>query len=225
VVPQTVAAASGGEGAPQVPVSADVARLVRDVARRYRVTAFLVFAAVYATTIARFSDATRVPVAVASHGRGAPGLARVAGVFSTLFVLPTDLTGDTSFGEFLTRLHPTYRACLANRNVTLAELALERKLSREPFFRHVISYHPAGFAVRDFAGMPAAMDIVSAKPAPNELEFHVREVADAYVLQLRFDPAVLDAGAARAVLDDFGRRLASFATDPDRGVAPAAVRA
>jgi hypothetical protein len=222
VVPGAAPAAGGGGAAVQASVCADVSRLIRDVARRHRVTAFLVFAAVYAATIGRFSGASRVPVASAFHGRRTPELKRVAGVFATMFVLPADLTGDPSFSEFLARLHETYRACLANRNITLEDLALERKLTREPFFRHVISYHPESFTVSGFAGLPAVMDLISGKPAPTELEFHVRELADSFALQLRFDPAVLDAGAARTVLGAFGQLLASLAASPERSVASAA---
>lgn len=218
VVPGGAPAADPDGPAVRASVCADVSRLIRGVARRHRVTAFLVFAAVYAITIAWFSGASRIPVASAFHGRTRPEFKRVAGLFATMLVLRADLTGDPSFSELLARMRQTYRDCLANQNITLEELALERKLSREPFFRHVISYHPASFALSGFARMPAAMDLVSVKPAPNELEFHVRELADSFALQLRFNPGVLDAGSARTVLDVFGQLLASLAADPGRSV-------
>lgn len=218
MVPGAAPAADGRATAVQASVGAEVSRLVRDVARRHGVTAFLVFTAVYAATIARFSGASLVPVACAVHGRRTPELKRVAGVFTTMLVLPADLAGDPSFGEFLSRLHRTYRGGQAYRNVTLEDLALERKLTREPFFRHVISYHPAAFTVSGFAGLPADMDLMSGKPAPTELEFHVRELADSFTLQLRFDPRVLDTAAARTVLGSFGQLLASLAEDPERPV-------
>lgn len=210
--------ADGGT-AVRASVPPDISRLIRGVARRHLVTPFLVFAAVYAATIARFSDASLVPIASAFHGRPARGLKRVAGLFATMLVLRADLTGDPSFAEFLARMRQTYLDCLANQNATLEELALERPLSRAPFFRHVISYHPASFTISGFGGMPATMDLVSGKPLPNELEFHVRELADSFALQLRFDPAVLDAGSARVVLDAFSELLASLAADPERPAA------
>lgn len=216
------AAGPDGSGHPtaQAPVSADVSRLVREAARRHHVTVFLVFAAVYAITIGWFSGASLVPVASAFHGRRTPALKGVAGVFTTMFVLPANLTGDPSFSGFLSRLVQTYRVCLANRNVLLEELALERKLTREPFFRHAISYHPVGFTVSDFAGMPAAMDLISAKHVANELELHVRELPDSsFALQLRFDPAVLGAASAQIVLGAYGRLLASLTASPERSIA------
>ena len=66
--------------------------------------------------------------------------------------------------------------------------------------------------------MPAAMDLLSGKPAPNELEFHVRELDGSFALQLRFDPAVLDSGSARTVLGAFSHSLASLAADPELSV-------
>lgn len=210
---------AGGATAVRASVPPGVSRLIRGVARRHRVTPFLVFAAVYAATIARFSGASVVPIASAFHGRPAQGLKGVAGLFATMLVLRADLTGDPSFAEFIARMRQTYRGCLANQNATLEELALERPLSREPFFRHVISYHPASFTVSSFGGMPADMDLVSGKPAPNELEFHVRELVGSFALQLRFDPAALDRDAAQTVLDALGQMLTSLAADPERLVA------
>jgi len=221
VIPGTATGPVRGEAAVHDVVSPDVARLIRDVARRHRVTAFLVTAAVYAVTIGRFSGIARVPVAVAAHGRTAPGLNRVAGLFATMFVLPADLAEEPSLSELLARLRETYRDCLAHRNIALEELTLERKLTREPFFRHMISYHPASFAVSRFAGLPAAMDLLSVKPSPNELELHVRELADSFALDLRFDPAVLNADEARTVLDAYGGLLACLAADPGGSVARA----
>lgn len=217
-VPGTYPEAAGAT-AVRASVPPAVSRLVRGVARRHQVTPFLVFAAVYAATIARFSGASVVPVASAFHGRPGQGLKRVAGLFATMLVLRADLTGDPPFAEFLARMRQTYRDCLANQNATLEELALERPLSREPFFRHVISYHPASFTVSGFGGILADMDLMSGKPAPNELEFHVRELSGSFALQLRFGQAVLDRGAARTVLDAFGQLLASLAADPERRVA------
>lgn len=213
--------AAGGETAVSALVPPDRSRLVREVARQHRVTPFLVFAAAYAATIARFSGASVVPVASAFHGRPDPGLKRVAGLFATMLVLRASMADDPSFAEFLARMRRTYRDCLAHQGATLEELALERPLSRPPFFRQVISYHPASFAVSSFGGMPAAMDLVSGKPAPNELEFHVRELADSFALQLRFDPAVLDGCSAGVFLDAFTRLLASLVADPERRVTAA----
>src|SRR5207244_42357 len=164
---------------------------------------FLVFAAVYAATISCFSGEPRVPVACSAHGRSAPDLKRTVGLFATMFVLHADLSGDPSFSDFLAKLRETYQVCRANRNIALEELTLERKLAREPFFGHLISYHPASFAVSSFAGMPAAMELISLKHVYNELELHVRELADEFVLQLRFDEAAMDAGFVRLVLVSF----------------------
>jgi hypothetical protein len=215
------APAAGGETAVSALVPPDLSRQLRGVAREHQVTPFLVFAASYAATIARFSGASAVPVGSAFHGRSAPGLKRVAGLFATMLVLRASLAGDPSFGEFLARMRRTYRDCLAHQNATLEELALERPLSRPPVFRQVISYHPASFAVSSFGDMPADMDLVSGKPVPNELEFHVRELADSFALQLRFDPAVLDDCSARVFLDALTRLLASVVADPERRVTAA----
>lgn len=220
VPPAALGTAPGADGgtAVEAAIPADRSRLIRGLARRHRVTPFLVFASVYAATIARFSGVSVVPVASSFHGRPAPALKRVAGLFATMLVLRADLTGDPPFAEFLARMRQAYRDCLANQNATLEELALERPLARAPFFRHVISYHPASFTVADFGGMPADMRLVSGKPAPNELEFHVRELADSFALQLRFDSAALDSTAAQDFLNAFDELLNSVTADPERSV-------
>lgn len=215
VVPGAVPAnGGGGADAARLVVGPEVSRLVREVARRFRTTPFLVFTAAYAATIGSFSGAVRIPVGTAYHGRTAPELKHVAGLFATMFVLDADLTGDPSFGDLLARLRERYRSALAHRTIALEELAMERKLTREPFFRHMISYHPASFAVSRFGGMPAAMELTSGKPTHHELEFHVRELPDSFDLQLRFDPSVLGTGSARTILGAFSQRLASLTAAP-----------
>lgn len=223
IVPGATPANGGGGGAAaRLPVDATVSRQVRRVAHRCQVTPFLVFTAVYAVTIGFFSGAVHIPVGTAYHGRTAPELKRAAGLFATMFVLDADLDGDPSFADLLARLRGRYRSALAHRNVALEDLAMERKLTREPFFRHMISYHPGSFAVSGFAGLPAAMDLISAKPTHHELEFHVRELPESFDLQLRFDPSVLGTSSARTVLDTYRQLLGALTAAPQQPVSTAA---
>jgi non-ribosomal peptide synthetase component F len=212
-------------GGPPLPRSVDnhtplhLSRQVRTVARGHQVTPFTVFAAAYAVAIGRLTGQEDIPLGTIHHGRTTPCLKRVAGMFATTLVLPTDLSGDPSFGELLRRLGGTYRQVMANRQVTLEELTSGRNLLQRPIFRHALSYHPARFAVSEFAGMPTAMDLLSTGGAHHELELHVRELDDSFALQLRFDPSAMDLGSARAVLDTFTLVLSDLASSPQRSIA------
>lgn len=74
-------------------------------------------------------------------------------------------------------------------------------------------------AMQDRTGVACASFPLSAAQLPLWL---IDRRAGKRALQLRFDPAVLDAGSARTVLGAFGQLLASLAANPERSVASAA---
>ncbi|MGW2962974.1 non-ribosomal peptide synthetase [Streptomyces sp. NPDC001220] len=116
-----------------------VADGVRELAQKYRVTPFMVLFAAFAALVSRHSGSRDVTVGVPMSGRTLQETEGLIGFFVNTVLLRTDLEGNPTFAELLSRVRGTTLEAYEHQgvpfDVLVDELRPERDLSRNPLFQ------------------------------------------------------------------------------------------
>ncbi len=125
---------------------------LKQLARKHRVSLFMVMLAAFQTLLARYTDAEDILVGVPSANRGRRELERLIGSFINIQPFRGDLSGDPPAGQLLERTRQAAFEAFSNPDVPLVKLVetlrIERPADRWPLFQ-------AMFQLRNIPPLPA----------------------------------------------------------------------
>ncbi|MBN6052380.1 amino acid adenylation domain-containing protein [Nonomuraea sp. RK-328] len=152
--PHAEGPARGGHHVLELPE--ELAGALEAMARRERATLFMVLLAAYQLLLSRHTGQDDVLVGTPTAGRDRVELERVVGYLSNTLVLRGDLSGDPTLAELLDRTRGVVLEAMAHQDVPferlLAELDVERDLTRKPVFQTMLALNQGGRDERDRIG-------------------------------------------------------------------------
>jgi amino acid adenylation domain-containing protein/thioester reductase-like protein/non-ribosomal peptide synthase protein (TIGR01720 family) len=204
---------------------------VRNIARHYNATSFMVLQTALAVVLAKISTSTDVAVGFSIAGRRDPALDELVGFFANTLVLRVDLAGDPSAAELLAQVQQRSLAAYEHQDVPF-EVLVERlnptrSLTYQPLVQVMFTW--ANFPGRGSNpdGLPLADLHVTAMP----LDTHTARMDLLLVLGERWGPAgepagiggivefrtdVFDAASIETLIERWRQVLAAFTADPTR---------
>ncbi|MFF5243537.1 amino acid adenylation domain-containing protein [Streptosporangium sp. NPDC000095] len=140
-------------------IAPDLTASIGDLARRTRCTPFMVLLSAYQVLMHRHTGQSDFCVGTPSAGRGSTELETMIGFLSTTLALRCDVSGDPTFEELLRRTRRVVLDGLSRQDVPferlVADLDVERDLSRTPLFQTLFAFHTHGEPDEPLPGLDA----------------------------------------------------------------------
>ncbi|MEU5189933.1 amino acid adenylation domain-containing protein [Streptomyces klenkii] len=224
-----VAGYTGGS----VPVELDAALHARlsELARTSGCTLFMVLQAGLAVLLSRLGAGTDLPIGTPVAGRADEALDGLVGFFVNTLVLRTDVSGDPSFTDLLSRVREADLAAYEHQDVpferVVEALNPDRSLARHPLFQVMFQLQKTTDDTLSLTGLDVRDEPFGFDVAQFDLTIDVQELRDAEDSpagisgSLHFAADLFDPRTAADIAAALARVLGALAADPARPVSAA----
>ncbi len=210
---------------------------LKALAQREGATLFMTLLAAFQVLLSRYSQQLDIAVGSPIANRNRSEIEGLIGFFVNSLVLRTDLSGNPTFRELLSRVREVTMSAYARQDVPFEQLVEElqpqRSLHQNPLFQVVFSLQNAPLQQLELPGLKLSYVNLEVKTARFDLELHLWDAADCfrsfygknwqYADSLRgaaiYSTDLFDRSAISRMLEHFKILLSSIVSDPDRRIA------
>ncbi|MFJ3310951.1 non-ribosomal peptide synthase/polyketide synthase, partial [Streptomyces sp. NPDC086549] len=199
---------------------------LRELARERGASLFMVLQAGLAALLGRLGAGTDIAIGTPVAGRTDEAVDDLVGCFVNTLVLRTDLSGDPSFAELLTRVRKNALAAYAHQDVPFEHLVEAvnpaRSPAHHPLFQTVLALQNAPLAAYDLPGLHVESELVHTGTAKYDLTVNLSErhsadgTPDGLAGFVEYSTDLFDAAGVEAIVERWLRLLRAAAADPDQ---------
>ena len=200
-------------------LSAALTEQLKAISRKEGVTLYMTMLAAWQALLARYSGQQDILVGTSIANRNRSETEPLIGFFLNMLVLRTDLSGDPSFRELLTRVREVTLGAFAHQDVPfeklVEELDLDRVTSHPPLFQ-------VAFGLTDSTKQPPRLSKVGyhqleldSTPAKFDLTLDIGLVEEGMIGALVYNVDLFDAGTVNRMTQNLTTLLEAVVATPD----------
>ena len=182
------------------------------------VTFFMTLLAAFQTFLSRFSGQEDIVVGSPIANRSYAEIEGVIGFFVNTLALRTDVSGNPSFRELLTRVKEVALGAYAHQDIPfeklVEEIQPERSLSHNPIFQVMFALQNAPMQTLQLPGLLLERTPVHTETSMFDMTWFAIEVPDGLLLRTEYNTDLFDGTTIQRALGHFQTLLAGVAADP-----------
>jgi 3-oxoacyl-(acyl-carrier-protein) synthase/acyl carrier protein len=200
-------------------VPADIETAVRELCTQERVTPFMVFLSAFKVLLQRRIGRDDVLIGTEAANRIRPDTDRMVGSFVNQLALRTDLTGDPSFHEVLSRVRRTTLDAYDHQDLPFDRLVVLTRTTRDPasapLFRLKFLFNSLSWGSRPFGGLDVEVDDLDIHISPFDLTLRVFEQPPGrFTGSASYSTALFERATVQTLVADYLSLLADLLTKP-----------
>ena len=196
---------------------------LRELMQREGVTPFILMLAAFDILLSRCCTQEDVAVGAAVANRGRPETQELIGFFVNTLVLRTDLSGNPTFRELLSRVRETTFDALSHQDLPfeklVEELQPERDLSRTPLFQVFLNMVDAEEKSISLPGLRLEPFLPPVFETKFDLTLDVYDRRGRCGLRLSYNADLFEAATIRRMMRQLRTLLSGIAADPEKRLA------
>ena len=200
-----------------------VYRRVRELSREENATPFMTLLAAFQALLFRYTGEEDVLVDTVVAGRDREELSPLIGFFVNSLLLRTDVSGDPSFRELVSRVRRVCLGAYEHQELpfdrVVSEIAPARRGRAGPLTPVSFMLHEAVMATWPLGGGVTATQVELHASDEFDLTMLLWQGRDGLTGHLKYAPELFDAETVRRMADHFQVLLAAAAADPSRRLA------
>ncbi len=195
---------------------------LKSLSRREGVTLFMTLLAAFDVLLARYSGQEDIVVGSPIANRNRTEVEDLIGFFVNTLVLRTDLAGNPTFRELLTRVRETALDAYAHQDLPfeklVEEMRLERSLSYNPLFQVMFALQNAPAEKMELPGLSLSRFGVTSGTSMFDISMFLVESSEGLVIRTEYNTDLFDSSTIEALTDRFRLLLEAFVENPDQRI-------
>lgn len=202
-----------------ISFSKDLSVRIKSLGQREGATLFITLLAAFKALLHRYTGQEDVLIGSAIQNRHHAETEGLIGFFVNTLALRTDLSGNPTFRELLSRVRETALSAYSNQDLPfeklVQELQPERDLSRNPLFQVMFAHQTP--AALDLPGFKWQSVEIGKDTAQFDLGFFVwEEISGEVSAATEYSTDLFDATTIQRMLEHFRVLVEAIVSDPDR---------
>lgn len=192
---------------------------LKGLARQQRVTLFVVLLAAFKVLLHRYTQQDDISLCSPVANRNRPEVKGLIGYFVNLLILRTDLSGNPTFQELLTRISQMVSGAYAHQDLPIQQLVQSLNLRQTPLSRVMFGLQNTGVHNLVLSELEVEALDVDGGAADFDLYLYVQEEQEGLAAILKYNPQLWSAATISKMLDHFQTVLENIVAHPQQRVA------
>ncbi len=204
-------------------VNQTLTNALKQLSQQNSTTLFMTLLAAFKTLLYRYTQQDDIVIGSPIANRNRTELEGLIGFFANTLALRTDLSGQPSFRQLLTRMRQVALDAYSYQDMPfeklVEELQPERNLGYSPIFQVMFVLQNTPQSMQQLADLQIQPEPIKSTTAKFDLTLSISEGADALTGNLEYSTDLFEAATIERMVGHFQTLLASIVANPDMAIA------